>query len=515
MVTLPRNLFPDFDDGFGRRKGIRGWRSIVHGEKQVSCCAAVDLGAGSGRVVIGDLHDGRLALNEVHRFETPLVQDPTGRQCWDIDAIEDHVRQGLLLANARAPIESIGIDGWGVDYVLLDGRRRRVGLPMSYRDLRTEGMMRVVGERISQEEIYRRTGVQFLSFNSLYQLAATEIQNPEWLKSASHFLMIPDYLNFRLCGVIENEYTNATTTQLYSALTNDWDADLLAAAGLARPLMRPVVEPGSGIGTAFLGERAIRVVAVASHDTASAVVGAPLGGEDDAFISSGTWSLMGVESPVPILSDEARRLNFSNEGGYGRRYRILKNITGLWLLQRVRAELARPGLNPAECVAAAQGVEAWRSLIDPGSPHFLNPPSMIRAIQGYCAETGQPVPEDAGALARCIFDSLALSYRRVKEELEALRGRALSHIRIVGGGSRNGLLDQLCADACQLPVDAGPTETSALGNICVQMISAGAIQDLDAARAIVRRSFPCDQYLPGRPVPEPVWRRFQAFTQSF
>lgn len=477
-------------------------------------CVAIDIGAGSGRVIAADIVDDHISLNEIYRFDTPEILGTDCIQYWDIDAIEHHVRSGLQIAGNDSPIDSIGVDSWGVDYVLLDENRQRVGLPVSYRDHRTDGVMPLVFSRISEEEIYRRTGIQFLPFNSLYQMAATAEQHPDWLERTRHFLMVPDYLNFRLCGAIANEYTNATTTQLYSLLSNSWDVDLLAAAGVARPLMRQVVDPGTVMGTMACGDRSVRVIAVASHDTASAVAGAPLESGDEAFVSSGTWSLMGVESATPFVSPEARRLNFSNEGGYGRRYRVLKNITGLWLVNQVRAESAAPHLGPGAVVAAAEAAVPWDSVIDPDDPRFLNPPSMTLAIQEFCAETGQPVPRDMGSLARCIFDSLALSYRRVKEELELLRGRPLSRIRIIGGGSQNRLLDQLCADTCQLPVSAGPVETSALGNACVQMIALGAIPDLDKARAIVRRSFPIDQFVPRQPVPDHVWRRFLALAHS-
>jgi len=481
----------------------------------VTRCAAIDLGAGSCRVVVAECDGERLALGEALRFETPLGRDPgSGYQCWDLDAIEARVLEGLRAATARTPVQSVGVDTWGVDYVLLDARQRRVGPAVSYRDGRTRGMMEEVFARIPAEEIYRLTGVQFLPFNTLYQLAATARRNPEWVKRARHVLMLPDYMHFRLCGALTNEYTNATTTQMYGLEANDWDDGLLAAAGVSRGMMAPVVEPGTIVGDVGApggGGGRLKVIAPATHDTASAVAAIPLDGPDQAFISSGTWSLMGIESLVPLASATARRLNFSNEGGVERRYRVLKNIVGLWLVQRIRLESGSPA--HAALVEAARAAEPWRSLVDPEDPRFLNPPSMTAAIRDACAGAGQPVPEDLGGLVRCAIDSLALSYRRVKDELETLRGRSLSRIHIVGGGSQNRLLDQLCADACQLPVSAGPVETSSLGNACVQLMALGVLGSLGDARALVRRSCAVEEFLPRRAVPEAVWERFQSLAR--
>ena len=469
-------------------------------------CLAIDLGAGSGRAIAARYDGATLHLTETARFDTPLLINETGTHHWDIDAIESHIRAGILDVG---PVESVGIDSWGVDYVLVDGAGRRVGLPVSYRDNRTQGLMASVFERMSQAEIYRRTGIQFQPFNTLYQLAATARLTPSWLADARHFLMVPDYLNFRLCGTLANEYTNASTTQLLNLASRDWDGDLLAVAGVDPSLMQRIVEPGTILGETEVGNGLAHVVAVASHDTASAVVAAPLDGPDQAYISSGTWSLMGLESPVPFAGTAALGFNVTNEGGYGRRFRVLKNIMGLWLLQRIRAEMPEPRPSHADLVTAAEQATPWRSVINPDDPRFLNPPSMIAALQDYCAQTRQPVPVDRPHLVRCILDSLALSYRRAKEDLEQLTGRSLSSIRIIGGGSRNRLLNQLTADACQIPVKAGPVETSALGNVCVQLITLGALSDLDAARALVRRSFPIEHYRPNNPVPQEAWQHLR------
>jgi rhamnulokinase len=465
--------------------------------------------------VVAECLGERVTLDEVLRFDTPLGRDAgTGLQCWDLDAIEAQVLTGLRAASARAPLQSVGVDTWGVDYVLLDDRLRRVGPAVAYRDDRTRGTMEQVFARMPAAEIYRRTGIQFQTFNTLYQLAATARDHPEWLARTRHVLLLPDYLHFRLCGALGNEYTDATTTQLIDLETRDWDDDLLAAAGVSRAQMAPVVEPGTVLGELSApagGAGGVKVVAPGTHDTASSVAAIPLGGPDEGFISSGTWSLMGVESPVPLASERARHLNFANEGGVERRYRVLKNIVGLWLVQRLRAESGGP--DHAAVVEAARAAAPWRSLVDPEDPRFLNPPSMTAAIRAFCAEAGQPVPGSLGELARCAIDSLALSYRRVKGELEALRGRPLTRLHVVGGGSKNRLLDQLCADACQLPVSAGPVETSALGNACVQLMALGRLRSLAEARALVRRSCTVEEFRPGPAVPDAVWERFEALAR--
>jgi rhamnulokinase len=475
-------------------------------------CAAIDLGAASGRVAVADFDGDRIVLREAGRFETPSLTDPgSGHLCWDVDAIEARVRERLAAACRLAPLSSIGVDSWGVDYVLVDGDGRRVAPAVSYRDERTRGVMEEVFARVPADEIYRRTGIQFLPLNTLYQLAATSRDRPEWLARASHLLLLPCYVTSRLCGALVNEYTHATTTQVYRLAGDGWDEALLAAVGVPRALLVDAVEPGTVVGElpAAAGAPRVQVVMPGTHDTASAVAAIPLAGPDEVFISSGTWSLMGIESARPHADAAARRLNFSNEGGVERRYRVLKNILGLWIAQRLREELGAP--DHGVVVAAAEAAPPWRCLVDPADPRFVNPPSMVAALSAFCAETGQPDPGGLGGLARCAFESLALSYRRVKLELEEMTGRPMARVRIVGGGSRNRLLDQLCADACQLPVSAGPVETSVLGNACVQLIALGALGSLAEARALVSRSFPAEEFLPRGAVPGDAWARFQAF----
>lgn len=474
-------------------------------------CAAVDLGANSGRVAVVDYDGERLAFREARRFDTPRRRDDeTGYQCWDVDAIEREIRIGLSAAAQSATLESVGVDGWGVDYVLLDERQQRVGPAVSYRDDRTQGMMAAVFDRLPASDVYRRTGIQLQPFNTLYQLASTAREHPDWLERARHLLMLPDYFHYRLGGAIANEYTNATTTQLYGVASDDWDDELLAVAGISRQLLTRPVSPGTvlGVATDLGGGRELKVTAPATHDTASAVAAIPLASSHEAFIVSGTWSLMGVESERPFVGDAARRLNFTNEGGVERRYRVLKNIAGLWLLQCIAREL---GQREAQLVAAAADAPAWRSSIDPADPRFLNPPSMVAAIRSFCAETGQTEPESGGALARCALESLALSYRSVKDEIETLLGQPLTALRIGGGGGQNALLNQLAADACEVPVLVGPVESSLLGNACVQLIALGALADIDAARAVLRRSSALSQVLPRQPIPDAALHRFRSF----
>jgi rhamnulokinase len=457
----------------------------------------------------GQLTDGRLRLREVSRFSNAFSKDSaSGYLCWTIDEIHKQIQKGLETVASLAPLASVGVDSWAVDYVLLDAAHRRVGNAVCYRDQRTQGMIELVTERIPAHEIYRRTGIQFQPFNTLYQLAAMAQQEPEWLSRASHLLMIPDYLHFRLCGVVSNEYTNATTTQMLT-LQGAWDENLFVAAGLSKILMQHPVEAGTVLGEMRCEGSVAKVVAPATHDTASAVVGTPFEKDGEAFLSSGTWSLMGIESMVPYASDQARSMNFSNEGGFGRRYRVLKNIMGLWIVQRICQEFELP-IDDA-LLAISAGAAPWQSLVNPNDSRFLNPPSMTQAIREYCRETGQHQPENAGEFARCAFESLALSYRLVKEELESLRGKRLSRIRIIGGGSRNAFLNQLCANACQLPVSAGPVEASALGNICTQMIALCEIANLDEARALIRISFEIEEFEPEEPVPDHVWKQFRQY----
>ncbi|MER0127426.1 rhamnulokinase [Franconibacter daqui] len=458
---------------------------------------AVDLGASSGRVMLAryDSATRGLQLRELHRFANSL-KPLEGFATWDVDVLEGEIRIGLQKACDEAnAIDSIGIDTWGVDFVLLDKAGNRVGLPVSYRDSRTEGVMLRACAELGREAIYRRTGIQFLPFNTLYQLRALAEQQPELLAQAEHALLMPDYLCYRLTGELNWEYTNATTTQLINIHTGAWDETLLAWAGVPTRWFGAPTRPGKVIGHWVCREgRSVPVVCVATHDTASAVIAAPLQDSDAAWISSGTWSLMGFESNTPYASEQALAANITNEGGAQGRYRVLKNIMGLWLLQRVTKEQNvsdLPGL-----IQQAQQLPACRFVINPNDDRFINPQSMSDEIQAACRESGQPVPQSAAELARCIFDSLALLYAQVLQELAQLRGKPFTRLHIVGGGSQNRFLNQLCADACGIPVTAGPVEASTLGNIGCQLMALDEIADVDDFRRLIAASQPQEAFLP-------------------
>ena len=460
-------------------------------------CVAVDLGASSGRVMLAGYQPGQqtLALREIHRF-TNSLQKVDGFDCWDLDSLEGEIRRGLeKVCEQGILIDSIGIDTWGVDYVLLDKAGQRVGLPVSYRDSRTQGLMRHAEEQLGRAEIYRRSGIQFLPFNTLYQLRALVEQQPELVSQAAHALLIPDYFSFRLTGNLNWEYTNATTTQLVNINSDNWDEELLNWSGAPREWFGTPTHPGNVIGHWICPQgNNIPVVAVASHDTASAVIASPLASKNAAYLSSGTWSLMGFESKTPCTSDAALKANITNEGGAEGRYRVLKNIMGLWLLQRVLKEQNVSDL-PA-LIARTAALPACRCVIDCNDDRFINPDNMSAEIQAACRESGQPVPAGDAELARCIFDSLALLYARMLNELAALRGQPFSQLHIVGGGCQNELLNQLCADACGITVVAGPVEASTLGNIGIQLMTLDELHNVDEYRQVVRQNYALTTFTP-------------------
>lgn len=460
-------------------------------------CVAVDLGASSGRVMLAtyDNEQRSLSLREIHRFGNCL-QKQEGFDTWDIDGLEAEIHIGLnKVCEQGILIDSIGIDTWGVDYVLLDSKGHRVGLPVSYRDSRTDGVMTRAIEQLGNAQIYRRSGIQFLPFNTLYQLRALVEQQPELAAKTAHALLIPDYFSYRLTGKMNWEYTNATTTQLVNIQTDNWDEDLLNWTGASQDWFGTPTHPGNVIGHWIcpLGNQ-IPVVAVASHDTASAVIASPLANHDAAYLSSGTWSLMGFESTTPYTSEYALAANITNEGGAEGRYRVLKNIMGLWLLQRVLKEQNVTDL-PA-LIAETEQLSACRFLINPNEDRFINPDNMSAEIQAACRETAQPVPVRPAELARCIFDSLALLYADILTELALLRGKPFSQLHIVGGGCQNLLLNQLCADACGVTVVAGPVEASTLGNIGVQLMTLEELCTVDDFRKVVTDNYGLTLFTP-------------------
>ena len=460
-------------------------------------CVAVDLGASSGRVMLASYHREQrtLSLREIHRFVNCL-QKQDGFDCWDIDTLEAEIRTGLnKVCEEGIHIDSIGIDTWGVDYVLLDSNGERVGLPVSYRDSRTDGVMAHALAQLGKAEIYGRSGIQFLPFNTLYQLRALVEQQPELVANVAHALLIPDYFSYRLTGQMNWEYTNATTTQLVNINSDSWDENLLNWTGAPRDWFGTPTHPGNVIGHWMCPQdNAIPVVAVASHDTASAVIAAPLASKDAAYLSSGTWSLMGIESKTPYTSDNALAANITNEGGAEGRYRVLKNIMGLWLLQRVLKEQNISNL--PELIAETEKLTACTFLINPNDDRFINPANMSAEIQAACRDSAQPVPENAAELARCIFDSLALLYAEVLHELATLRGKPFSQLHIVGGGCQNQLLNQLCANACGITVLAGPVEASTLGNIGIQLMTLDELTNVDQFRQVVTGNYGLTTFIP-------------------
>ena len=465
---------------------------------------AFDLGAESGRALTGELSAGRLTLRPVHRFaNTPLTIDGTLR--WNVDDLHAQLRRALAMVDG--PLTGIGLDTWGCDYALLDERGELVEHPWHYRDHRTDGVMDRVLARLGRDRVYTTTGVQFLPFNTLFQLSAARDAQPSALDRAAAFVMMPDLLNYWLTGRIACEYTNATTTQCVDAQTHTWAWELLDDLDLPRRLFGPLVEPGTILGPlrASGGHAGVPVVAPACHDTGSAVA-AVAASNDTAFLSSGTWSLLGVETPTPVITPRAAALNFTNEGGVCGTTRLLKNIGGLWLLQACRRDWASAGqdLTYDTLASAAADAAPFGAIIDPDDPAFLNPPQMTAAIVEYCRRTGQPPPDTPAAFARTIFESLALKYRLVIEWLEEITGRTIRTIRVIGGGAQNALLNQLTADATGRTVLAGPVEATALGNIAMQMLATAEVTTLAEAREIIDRSFPAGRF---HPIDTDRWER--------
>jgi rhamnulokinase len=451
---------------------------------------AFDLGAESGRAVLATLDGSHLSINELHRFPNePVWAGDTLH--WDILRLWHEMRSGL----AKAPaIDGVGVDTWGVDFALLDEAGALLQNPVHYRDSRTDGVPERVFRIVPPEEIYRNTGVQHMQINTLFQVFALAERHPKLLAAARHFLTVPDLLNYWLTGRITCEYTNATTTAMFDTRARDWARPMLKQLALPTDIFHPVIQPGTEIGRLRreLGDAA--VIAPACHDTGSAVAAIAASG-GAAFISSGTWSLMGTEAPVPIVTPEARAFNFTNEGGVGGTTRVLKNIMGMWLLQSCRKQWhAR---DYSSLVALASPQPKLESLIDPDHTSFLHPGEMTRAIDEYCRSTGQPAPSNEAAYVQTIFESLALKYRYVLECLGQLTGETYRTIRIVGGGARNAVLNQYTADATGCRVLAGPVEATALGNVVMQIVASGAVDSIAKAREIVAQSFPAEVFEPG------------------
>ena len=460
---------------------------------------AVDIGASSGRHILAHLEDGKMQLEEIHRFPNGMVRRQ-GHLAWDLIQLFEEIKRGMIKCKEMGKIpESVGIDSWGVDYALIDREGRRLGEAYGYRDQRTDGADELVYKKISEDQLYARTGIQKQTFNTIYQLAADQTMRPQILEQADAMLMIPDYFHFLLSGVKVQEYTNATTGQLVDPKSRNWDWDLIDRLGYPRRIFQPVTKPGTCIGELLpeLQEEIgfnCKIVLPASHDTASAVMAVPSQDGNLLYISSGTWSLMGTELEEANCSPESRAANFTNEGGYNDRFRYLKNIMGLWMIQSVRKEIA-PDMSFAEICRLAEK-EKIKSLVDANDPRFLAPASMAREVQTACEEKGQEVPQGIGQLASVIYNSLAVCYGRTIQELEAINGVSYERVHVVGGGANADYLNQLTARATGREVLAGPTEATAIGNILAQMIAAGQVEDLQAGRKLIRDSFEIRSYQP-------------------
>ncbi|SRR6266540_1835090 len=460
-----------------------------------------DLGAESGRAILGSADSGVITIQEIHRFENRPIEC-AGTLRWDVIHLWKEVRKTLTRIE-QVELSGIGVDAWGVDYALLDAQGELLQIPYHYRDDRTRGVMESVFEIVSKEEIYRTTGVQFMPINTLYQLFAAKRDEPQLLKAAKVLLTIPDLFHFWLTGNAVCEFTNATTTQMVSASSRTWARDLMDRLELPAQLPAEIVEPGTVIGTLLskLSTRRARpeinVVATASHDTASAVAGITARG-GTAFLSSGTWSLIGTEVDAPIITADALRLNFTNEGGVCGTTMLLKNVMGLWMLQCCRQSWSSQGrvFDYEELLKLAADEPPFAHLVDPDHESFLHPAEMPKAIDQFCSSTDQPTPKTFGAYVRAVLESLAFKYRITIENLASLIGKPIEQIRVVGGGSKNRLLNQFTADATGRRVLAGPVEATSLGNIAVQILATGGASSLGEVRLMVERSFPMEIFDP-------------------
>lgn len=479
---------------------------------------AFDLGASGGRAILGTLKDNQLELTEIHRFKNQMTQIH-GKYYWNIFSLFKELKTGLKKCVGEYDIQpdSIGVDTWGVDYALLNPEGQLTGLPYAYRDHRTDHSMEQFFEQLSRKETYLFSGIQFLQFNTLFQLYASVKENYSGLQIADSLLFTPDVLNYLFTGVKKNEYTIASTSQLLKPGKPEWEPQLFKAAGIPLHLMEDIVQPGTKIGTVLpeireqTGCGNIPCIAVGSHDTASAVVSVPAEEGNWAYCSSGTWSLFGIESPKPLVSEQTMEMNFTNEGGVEKTTRFLKNIMGMWLIQECkRIWDEEKEITWDEIVGLSNESEPFRSLINPDNPGFLNPGNMPKTIQDYCNNTGQHIPLSKGEIARCIYDSLVLKYRYTIRQIESVTGKKIERLHIIGGGANNKMMNQLTANAIGIPVLAGPTEATAIGNIMMQAKAAGVAGSLADIRKIVRNSF---EVLRFEPSPKLDWdaayRRFE------
>jgi rhamnulokinase len=465
---------------------------------------AFDLGAESGRAVLGTLHGGKLSVHEVRRFpNTPLSL--SGHIHWNVYSLFDEMKTAMResAATMGARPESIGVDTWGVDFGLLAQNGDLLGLPFCYRDHRNIGAMEEYFKIVPRADLYEATGIQFMPFNTLFQIYAMVRERSPLLDAAADLLFMPDLFNYLLTGKKAAEFTIATTSQILDPRTKAWIPGLFQAMGLSKRILQDIIEPGTILGpltekvVSETGYRGVPVVATAGHDTAAAVAAVPAEGGNWAFISSGTWSLVGVEEAKPVINPKSLESNFTNEGGVGGTIRFLKNVSGLWLIQGCRKTWSKDSpLSYEELVKTAADAPAFASFVDPDSPDFLNPPDMPEAVSAFCRRTGQKPIESRAAMVRALLESLALKYRHVIDQLRLVLGHPIEKIHVIGGGSRNELLCQFTADATGLPVVAGPAEATAIGNILVQAMAMGQVSSPSEMRAIIRGSFALRTYVP-------------------
>lgn len=481
---------------------------------------AIDLGASSGRGIVGSFDGNKLTLRENHRFSNdPVIVN--GRMYWDILRIFHEIKQSITkTVLEKDNVSSIGIDTWGVDYALIDRYGKMLANPTHYRDTRTEGIAEYVNRTLPLDELYRVGGIQCLNFNTIFQLAAEKRDDPDVFNRAERLLNIPDLLNYFLTGNMANEYTILSTGALLDAKKRDYAFDLIEKLGIPKKLFGEIVQPGYKVGKLLpqvlseTGKTNADVITVASHDTASAVIAVPTQEEDFIYISSGTWSLMGTELKDPLINDRSQALNLTNEGGAMGSIRFLKNIMGLWLIQESRRQWRREGneYSFAQMEAWAKECKPLQCFIDPDDSSFATPGNMPEKVREFCRKTGQYVPESVGEVVRCIYESLSLKYRQTAESIETLMGRKAKVIHVVGGGTKDHFLSQMTADACGIPVAAGPEEATAIGNLMMQAIAAGEVANLKEARQIVAASFDLKHYEPSsdRSVWDEAYARFCA-----
>ena len=462
---------------------------------------AIDIGASSGRHILSHLENGKIHYEEIYRFDN-ISKTINHQLCWDAEAQINHIIAGIKKCGEIGKIPaSIGIDTWGVDFVLLDEKDDVIGNLVAYRDSRTNGMDNILNQILPETELYSRTGIQKQPFNTIYQLLALREQQPEDWEKAQTILFTPEYFNFILTNVKKTEYSIASTSGLLDAAKKDWDMELIEKMGLpSRVFSREICLPGAVVGS--LSEKIQKevgfnstVVLPPTHDTGSAFIAVPAKDDQAVYISSGTWSLLGIESKVPVTSEESRLANFTNEGGYGGIYRYLRNIMGLWMIQSVRQNLDKK-YSFAELEQMAKQESDFPSRVDVNDLSFFAPESMIDAVKDYCRKTDQKIPDTIGQVMQCVYKSLAQSYAETITGLEKITGKKFTSINIVGGGTKDVYLNALTAEATGLPVYAGPTEGTALGNLLSQMISAGEIPDVPAARDVIRNSFEIKEYTP-------------------